>query len=163
MMQLREARHQADFETTARLADTIWREHYTPIIGKGQVDYMLKRFQSAPAIAKQVAGGLRYFLLLYNSNPSGYLAFEKRQDSLFLSKIYVLADLRGKGLGREAMSFVVEQARLAACQRITLTVNKNNASSIAAYLHMCFRQGSAIQQDIGNGYIMDDYLMILDL
>lgn len=163
MMQLREARHQADFETTAGLADTIWREHYTPIIGKGQVDYMLERFQSAPAIAKQVAGGLRYFLLLYNSNPSGYLAFEKRQDSLFLSKIYVLADLRGKGLGREAMSFVVEQARLAACQRITLTVNKNNASSIAAYLHMGFRQGSAIQQDIGNGYIMDDYLMILDL
>ena len=97
-MQLREAREQADFETIARLAHTIWREHYTPIIGAGQVAYMLERFQSARAIAKQVSGGLQYFLLLYQNTPAGYLAFEKQQNSLFLSKIYVLRSFRGKGL-----------------------------------------------------------------
>lgn len=163
MMQLREARQQADFETIAGLADTIWREHYTPIIGKDQVDYMLDRFQSAPAIGRQVAEGLRYFLMVYQNAPAGYLAFTRKQDALFLSKIYVLSALRGKGLGREAMTFVLEQARAAHCRRITLTVNKYNAGSIAAYKRMGFRQGPALVQDIGGGYIMDDYEMVLDL
>lgn len=163
MMQLREAREQADFETIARLADSIWREHYTPIIGAGQVAYMLDRFQSARAIAKQVTGGLRYFLISYQDVPAGYLAFERKQNSLFLSKIYVLRSFRGKGLGREAMTFVAEKARATGCQHISLTVNKYNSGSIAAYKQMGFRQGPAIQQDIGGGYIMDDYEMILDL
>ena len=38
----------------AALADEIWREHYTPIIGEAQVDYMLKKFQSAEQICEDI-------------------------------------------------------------------------------------------------------------
>ena len=31
-------------EVVVPLANTIWTEHYTPIIGKDQVDYMLSTF-----------------------------------------------------------------------------------------------------------------------
>ncbi len=163
MTHIREAVTTEDYELIARLADTIWREHYTPIIGKGQVDYMLERFQAPNAIARQVAAGLQYFLMIHQHQPAGYLAFEKQAESLFLSKIYVLKNLRGKGLGAEAMAFVRAQARAGGCQRISLTVNKYNAGSIAAYLKLGFRQEQPIQQDIGGGYIMDDYLMVLEL
>ena len=163
MTHIREAVTTEDFELIAGLADTIWREHYTPIIGKGQVDYMLDRFQSTSAIARQVAAGVRYFLMIRQDQPAGYLAFEKQAESLFLSKIYVLKNLRGKGLGAEAMAFVRAQAGAAGCPRISLTVKKLNAGSISAYLRMGFRKGQPIQQDIGGGYIMDDYLMVLEL
>ncbi len=59
----------------AQLADTIWREHYTPIIGASQVAYMLSEFQSAKAIEKQVSQGVQYYLIFYASHPVGYLAF----------------------------------------------------------------------------------------
>jgi len=163
MLQIREACNAEDYELIARLADTIWREHYIPIIGEGQVSYMLDRFQSARAIGQQAASGMRYFVLWHEGQPVGYCAYEIRGEDLFLSKIYVLQSLRGKGLGKAALQFVADQARQENCRRITLTVNKFNSSSIAAYTRMGFRQGPPVQQDIGGGYIMDDYLMILDL
>ena len=163
MPEIREANNAEEYGLIARLADTIWREHYTPIIGEGQVSYMLQRFQSARAIEQQAASGMRYYVLWHEGQPAGYCAYEKRGEELFLSKIYVLQSLRGKGLGKAALQFVVDQARQEACKRITLTVNKNNAGSIAAYLRMGFRQGPPVQQDIGGGYIMDDYLMVLEV
>ena len=163
MLQIREARTTQDYELIARLADTIWREHYIPIIGEGQVSYMLDRFQSARAIGQQAASGMRYFVLWSEGKPVGYCAYEIRGEDLFLSKIYVLQWVRGKGLGKAALQCAADQARGENCRRITLTVNKFNSSSIAAYTRMGFRQGPPVQQDIGGGYIMDDYLMILDL
>jgi len=44
-------------DEVAKLAEEIWRDHYTPIIGAAQVDYMLTRFQSADAVKKPIGGG----------------------------------------------------------------------------------------------------------
>ena len=40
-----------------------------------------------------------------------------------------------------------------------LTVNKDNAGAIAWYTRMGFKNAGAIVQDIGAGYVMDDYRM----
>ena len=42
-MEIIRAESTDDVALIATLADTIWRDHYTPIIGKGQVDYMMER------------------------------------------------------------------------------------------------------------------------
>lgn len=154
---------QAGYEQVAALAEAIWKEHYTPIIGPAQVGYMLEHFQSPGAIARQVGGGMEYFLLLNGEVPVGYLAFEARGQDLFLSKIYLLRALRGKGLGREAMGFVVGKAREKGCRSISLTVNKNNDRSIAAYERMGFERKEALVVDIGGGFVMDDYRMVKTL
>ena len=54
----------ADAAVVARLAAEIWYEHYVPIIGREQVDYMVPRFQSEAAVLAQVGTGLQYFLIL---------------------------------------------------------------------------------------------------
>ena len=162
MIRIRDAR-QSDSQLLATLADTIWREHYIPIIGKPQVDYMLEHFQSREAIATQMKEGVRYFILEYDGKPAGYYAFEARADAYFLSKIYVLKDYRGKGLGRAAMQALRARAREAGIPRITLTVNKDNSASIEAYKRMGFRQDKPSIKDIGGGFVMDDYLMVLEL
>ena len=82
---------------------------------------------------------------------------------LFLSKIYVARPFRGKGLGKEAMAFIRQAASRAGCSRITLTVNKDNTDSIAAYQKMGFEIGPATIKDIGEGFVMDDYRMLLEL
>jgi diphthamide synthase (EF-2-diphthine--ammonia ligase) len=76
-------------ETVESLAREIWTEHYVPIIGKGQVDYMLDRFQSGKAISEQIRAGLLYFLIEEDSEFIGYIAVQPKGDELLLSKIYV--------------------------------------------------------------------------
>ena len=41
----------------SRMATEILREHYDPIVGKLQNDYMLDKFQSVKAIGEQLGNG----------------------------------------------------------------------------------------------------------
>ncbi len=146
-------------EAVEALAREIWTEHYTPIIGKEQVEYMLARFQSAQAIAEQLAAGYLYFLIEEEGRFIGYLSVQQKERELFLSKIYVLAFRRGKGYGRKAVTFTEELAKEKGLNKIVLTVNKNNTLAIKAYEAIGFKKTEALVQDIGSGFVMDDYRM----
>jgi ribosomal protein S18 acetylase RimI-like enzyme len=151
-------------DKVAALAAEIWRQHYTPIIGEAQVAYMLDRYQSPTAIARQLAGGFRYFLIRDRAGHYvGYCAVEIKAGELFLSKLYVDALFRGKGYGKKALAFVERIARQERVQSITLTVNKNNSDSIAVYKKCGFGIEGSVVQDIGGGFVMDDYRMKKEL
>ncbi len=145
------------------LAREIWTEHFTPIIGPAQVEYMLEKFQSRAAISGQIREGYSYFLLEERGSRIGYLAVQPRGRELFLSKIYVKACERGRGYGRAAVRFAEGFAAERNLTRITLTVNKNNTGSIRAYERLGFEKIEALVQDIGGGFVMDDYRMARDL
>jgi hypothetical protein len=86
------------------LAREIWTEHYIPIIGKQQVDYMLARYQSKHAIKEQIASGVPYFLIEEGHAFIGYIAVQPRGDELFLSKIYLRSSYRARGYGKRPCS-----------------------------------------------------------
>lgn len=149
----------SDLFVIEELAQTIWREHYTPIIGSNQVEYMLANFQSVAVMQEQIYNGYNYYLMIYRGEPVGYLATRKDADALFLSKIYVLKDYRGKGIAGTAMDFVVSDTKKARLGLIRLTVNKNNTGSIHAYEKMGFQNMGSVVTEIGEGYVMDDFVM----
>ena len=153
------ANSNADFEQIATLGSIIWTEHYTPIIGSKQVTYMLDKFQSVSAVKKQIQEGTEYYIIKHQNSAVGYLSFYKKEDSLFLSKLYVLGTERGKGIGKAAMSFLEKKRVEIACKSISLTVNKYNTNSIKAYEKMGFEKIDSVVIAIGNGYVMDDYVM----
>ena len=159
MIQIKLANLESDFKLIAQLADAIWREHYIPIIGKPQIDYMLDKYQSSKVIKTQIEEGYKYFVLVYENTPVGYIAITTEEDALFLSKIYVLRTYRGKKIGTQALKFIENKARELNLKRITLTVNKNNHSAIKAYEKLGFENLGPKIMDIGNGFIMDDYKM----
>lgn len=141
------------------MANIIWHEHYTPIIGVEQVIYMLNKFQSVSSMSEQIKKGYRYFIILQDKTQIGYLSFVLRESELFLSKIYILKAFRGHGIGAKAFQFIETEAKKNFCQKIGLTVNRNNTNSIKAYENAGFQNTGAVVQDIGNGYVMDDYIM----
>ena len=159
MLRFRIADHLDDYKTIELLADEIWREHYTPIIGKAQVDYMLDNFQTVEAISKQIDEGAVYYLLEFESIAVGYLCYYLKEDHLFLSKIYVHQNMRGKGLGKSTIDFLLKKTINVGLSKISLTVNKNNHKTIEAYKKMGFQIVKPIVMDIGGGFVMDDYLM----
>ena len=141
------------------LASEIWNEHFTPIIGKAQVDYMLEKFQSKKAITEQLKNGFLYFLIKNNNDPVGYIGVLPKDRQLFLSKLYITLDERGKGRGRKAIEFLEQLAIEKNVNKISLTVNRNNSATINAYKKLGFDiRGSAVK-DIGNGFVMDDYIL----
>jgi diamine N-acetyltransferase len=141
------------------LAREIWTEHYNPIIGKQQVDYMLARYQSKQAVKEQIASGVLYFLIEEGRAFIGYIAVHPRGDELFLSKIYLRSSRRARGYGKKAVQFVETLARERGLRKIVLTVNKNNTGAIRAYEKIGFRNVGSLVQDIGSGFVMDDYAM----
>jgi diamine N-acetyltransferase len=145
--------------TVVSLARKIWTEHYTPMIGKEQVEYMLGRFQSREAVSEQIRNGHLYFLIEEDGHSIGYIAIQPKGGELFLSKIYVKSSMRRKGSGRKSVQFLETLARAGGFGRITLTVNKNNTGSITAYERIGFKNLGSVVQDIGSGFVMDDFKM----
>jgi GNAT superfamily N-acetyltransferase len=146
----------------AALARDIWSEHYTPIIGKAQVEYMLEKFQSEIAIARQIKQeNFLYYLLKESGRYIGYIGIVPRVDpkELFLSKIYVTAGERGRGVGRRAIDFIERLARDGGLTKICLTVNRNNQSAITAYQRLGFQNTGSVTCDIGSGFALCDYRM----
>ena len=151
-------------QQVAALAREIWTEHFTPIIGRAQVEYMLETIQSEDAITDQIRNhNFRYYLLEDSAQPIGYCGIVLKPGELFLSKLYILKPMRGKGLARKAIEFIESIAREHQLDKITLTCNKNNTGPIAAYEKLGFVNTGSIVADIGHGFIMDDYGMKLDL
>ena len=148
-----------DISLVEMLANKIWHEHYLPIIGREQVNYMLGKFQTTPAIKRQIEDGANYHLVFEQSHPVGYFCYHYENDSLFLSKIYVAKEVRGKGIGKRALDFIIEQAKSQSAKVIRLTVNKFNLGTIAAYKQLGFETIDSIVKDIGGGFVMDDYIM----
>ena len=143
----------------ARLAREIWRQHYLPIIGREQVDYMLEKFQSEKAIAEQIRQSHEYHIITRTGQSAGYLAVVpgKNDAWLMLSKLYVRKSERGHGLGKQGLKFVEQLCLERRINLLWLTVNKNNTQSIAWYSRMGFRNAGPIVQDIGGGFVMDDF------
>ncbi len=147
-----------DIEELSNLATSIVREHFDPIIGKKQNDYMLNMFQSVPAICEQLKNGYNYYFVCDESKRKiGFLAFYPRENELYLSKFYLIKSERGKGISKKMLNFVVTKARELGLNSIILNVNRNN-SAIYAYEKLGFHKIREEKNSIGNGFIMDDYV-----
>jgi len=163
-MEFIQVKSEEEIKVTAELASEIWAEHYTDIIGAAQVGYMIGKFQSEDAIAEQIQNqGYLYYLIKENNKAIGYYSIIPQDDELFLSKLYVHKTLRGKGIARKAVNFIKAFALERGYEKITLTVNKKNIGPIAAYEKLGFVNTGPIVQDIGGGFVMDDYKMELKL
>lgn len=145
----------------SEMATAILREHYDPIIGKEQNDYMLKMFQSEEAVAEQLAHGYNYYFAKNEGQNAGFLAFYPREGALYLSKLYLYKDQRGKGFSRVMLEFLKQKAKELGLNRIELNVNRNNPS-VQIYEKLGFTVAWTEKNDIGNGFYMDDYVYALE-
>lgn len=142
------------------LAKDIWNEYSIRFISQEQIDYMLGKFQSEQAIKGQINfQKYKYYFLEEDGENIGYFAVQAKKNELFLSKIYITENYRGKGYFRKAFNNAITKLAVEMeYPKITLTVNKYNLPAICVYEKIGFDRIDSIETDIGNGYIMDDYV-----
>jgi ribosomal protein S18 acetylase RimI-like enzyme len=143
------------------LAKEIWVEYFTSIIGIDQVNYMLATLQSSEAIRQQIAEGYSYYLIAGQNNFVGYFSFriDEMSNSVHLSKLHLLSAYRRCGIATDTLRFLHKKGMRNDCNKLWLTVNKNNSIAIAAYEAMGFSVTDSLTIDIGEGFEMNDYRM----
>lgn len=153
-----------DRKILAAIAQEVWHQHFTPIIGEAQVDYMLEKFQSYPALTEQIKnGGYEYYFIESAGSPCGYIGIHPEEEALFLSKLYIKKESRGQHLATKGLHFLTELCKERGLKKIWLTCNKYNKDTLSVYDHLGFRITDEQVADIGNGFVMDDYILTLCL
>lgn len=158
-MHIEKATTEEDLHKIAELAEIIWHQHFTPIIGKEQVIYMVDKFQSFPALKEQLTSGYEYYRIFDQDDFCGYCGIHPENGKLFLSKLYLKKEARGRHLSSQTFDFLKQLCRERGLSAIWLTCNKHNDNTLAVYRHLGFKTVDTQVTDIGNGFVMDDYIM----
>ncbi|GHV20245.1 N-acetyltransferase [Bacteroidia bacterium] len=148
------------------LASQVWEPTYKDILSREQLVYMFEWMYSIPSLENQMKSGHVFFIVYDNGQPAGYMSIEKEHDNRYhLQKIYILPSKHGKGLG----SFLIKEAEKYLRQLhpkgvivLALNVNRYN-KALNFYEKSGFKIESEGDFDIGNGFFMNDYIMVKEL
>ena len=86
------------FRRGGRYGRTLFREVYS-LNPKERVDWFLSTYQSPESIREQILSGTVYAFILLRKERIGFVAYEKDSEVMCLSKLYLLKEYRGKGVG----------------------------------------------------------------
>lgn len=149
-----------------KIAHATWPTSYKGIISVEQINYMLDWMYNLDTLANQSENGQYFFVLSEESNDLGFISIEPNYNSQGISKIqkiYVLPSEQGKGIGKKLLDFAIPYFRDQHNQSIfILNVNKKN-KAVHFYQKMNFIIDREEDFDIGNGFLMEDYIMKLEL
>ncbi len=152
--------HTSDIPAIQQLSHEIWHAHYPGIISRAQIEYMLSKMYATETIQQEIENGVVYEFIKTDGDTTGYLSFVFEENATVkLSKLYVLQEYHGKGIGNTALEHLKERALQQGAKKIYLFVNKQNTKAITAYTRFGFTISESVVNEFGDGYVMDDYRM----
>ncbi|QIL39336.1 GNAT family N-acetyltransferase [Pedobacter sp. HDW13] len=160
MITLRKAKEQ-DIEIIRDIAAATWPSTYLDIIGQAQIDYMLDKMYNQGELLKQLMEGHIFLIAEEGENQYGFAGYSiiGHEERIYkLHKLYVLPSAHGKGVGKILINEVFNQIKDAGGTALQLNVNKHNKAK-DFYLKGGFTIKESVKLDIGEGYVMDDYVM----
>jgi GNAT superfamily N-acetyltransferase len=150
-----------DIDELISVARRIWHAHYPGIISVQQIDYMLERGYNRAVILDEMARqGIAWLAITDDSTMIGFVSVGPHgADTIKLHKLYLLPEYHGKGIGAQALEKVEQIALASDVHTVVLNVNKLNAKAIRSYERAGWHISAQVINDIGNGYVMDDFIM----
>jgi ribosomal protein S18 acetylase RimI-like enzyme len=155
---------QDDISTIGYLAHKVWPLTYREILSAEQMEYMLDLFYSPASLENQILKQHHQFIIAeIELEEVGFASFSHVSKATWkLHKLYVLPGVQGKGVGRALLDMVEEEVRIQNGAHLILNVNKQN-KAIQFYEAMGFNIEKEEIVDIGQGFVMDDYVMGKDV
>lgn len=161
-LELLEVAGDAALEARARaVAEKAWPPTYRGILSDAQIAYMLERMYGPGAIREAAAAGTPYWLVRADGADAGVCSIDLRpaaDGSAELHKLYTLPAYWGRGIGGWLLSELSRRAKEAGATSVWLRVNKNNVRAQKAYRAAGFANVRAVCTDIGEGFVMDDFV-----
>jgi ribosomal protein S18 acetylase RimI-like enzyme len=120
---------------------------------------MLEYMYSAASLQKQMSDGSQFIFVYDDDQPVGYAAYLYKGHGVYkLDKIYVLPSQQGKGTGRYVIDYIIDEIKREGGSALQLQVNRNNKAK-SFYDKLGFVVIDYQEFDIGQGHVMDDYVM----
>ena len=139
-----------------------WPEAFKEILSASQIAYMMEWMYSEASLREQMEEkNHHYFLVTADDQQVGYMSIEHHCENKMKTKIhklYILPGQQKKGIGRMLIDFALERACEAGDNAIYLNVNKHNENAIRFYHRTGFFMAKEEVNDIGDGYVMDDFV-----
>ncbi|MDE3124073.1 MAG: GNAT family N-acetyltransferase [Bacteroidota bacterium] len=148
-----------DVALIQQIAYSTWPIAYGNILSKQQINYMLTLMYNQDELLRQITHGYCYLIAEKNGKSLGFAAYNALTVTQFkLQKLYMLPEAQGMGIGKALLQKVMNQAKLQGAELLLLNVNRHN-NAIAFYAKMGFQITKEEDNDIGNGFFMNDYVM----
>jgi ribosomal protein S18 acetylase RimI-like enzyme len=153
---------EADFPIIRKIAYETWPITYSNILSETQLHYMLGNFYSDATLHLNLTEkGHRFLLITDESGVLGFASYEhhyQKNKVTHLHKLYVLPNVQGKGAGKQLLDEVERLAQEQQQKSVSLNVNKFN-NAYAFYLKNGYEKIGEIDIPIGDGFLMEDFVM----
>ncbi len=153
---------ETDLSEIKRIAYETWPLTFGEILSPQQIEYMLEWMYSLPSLTEQIQEKGHVFILIKEEGESlGYVSYELNYKGIAktkIHKIYLLPASQGKGVGAALIRRVAEIATENQNTALILNVNRFN-KAIGFYEKMGFAIVGSEDIDIGDGFLMQDYIM----
>jgi diamine N-acetyltransferase len=152
----------SDIKTIQDIVYKTWPITYGKILSEEQLQYMLDLFYSDEALKAQFDEKQQLFYLITEGESTlGFIGIEHHyQNKNFtkIHKIYLLPETQGRGIGRIAIEAVEKLALENNSDSLLLNVNRFN-KALHFYQKIGFEVFDEVNIEIGNGYLMEDFVM----
>lgn len=144
-----------------KIAAITWPITFGEILSSEQIAYMMEMMYSEASLLNQLENGHEFYLYLENDTPIGFMGIEanyKGNSELKIHKLYVLPNQQGKGIGEKLILFSQARAQDLKQDKLTLNVNRFN-KALGFYAKLGFENVKSEDIEIGNGYLMEDFVL----
>jgi len=149
--------NESELPIITELAQITWNQHYPAIISKNQIDYMLQKMYGLESLRNQLEQGHHFYLVKEQDQNIGFISVSIQEDGHFIHKFYIIKEKVGNGVGARVFEKILS---LYSPKEIRLTVNRHNFKSINFYFKLGFVIEKLADFDIGNGFVMNDFVML---
>ena len=137
----------------------IWPQTYSTILSAQQIDYMLHMMYSKESLQQQMRENHEFMVVNDGRQSIGFASFSVVEPGVYkLHKIYVMPQNQGKGTGKFVIGEIIKAIVKKGGTTLRLNVNRNNKAK-EFYEKLGFTVIKEEDIDIGNGYLMNDYVM----
>lgn len=152
----------SDIKQIQNIVHITWPITYGEILSKEQLDYMLALFYSDEALTDQYNKKEQLFYMIYEGDTNlGFIGIEHNyngQTATKIHKIYLLPETQGKGIGKKVIDEIAKLALDNNSKTLVSNVNRFN-TALGFYKKIGFEVKEEVDIEIGNGYLMEDYVM----
>lgn len=151
----------SQLEIIQDLAKAIWPDAYGAILSQEQLEYMMEMMYSLDSLENQLKNNNVFLLVKEENDFIGFASYElnfQNSNKTKIHKLYVMPTIQGKGVGKKLILYIQDVAKKNSNSALILNVNKYNKAK-DFYLHNQFEIADSLVVDIGNGYVMDDFVM----
>lgn len=143
------------------IAEITWPVAFGEILSKEQLAYMMEMMYSKDTLKNQLLSGHEFYLYYEKEQAVGFMGLEKNYQSkrqLKIHKLYILPQHQGKKIGEKFILFAETRAKELNHEKLTLNVNRFN-KALYFYEKLGFQNVQTIDIEIGNGYLMEDFVL----